>query len=71
MVSLAPGDSIKILTRVALPSQDNARGKVIVGRLSLNNDVVGTIQGLTVSKSSELGTAESRDYTLDSLLALH
>jgi hypothetical protein len=70
LVSLAPGDSIRVLTLVALPEAGgeapNAEG--IDASASLSNQTIRTLNGQLVSDSQEIGFARSQEYTIDSLL---
>ena len=70
LVPLAPDESIDVLARVTLPAQEDASGKVVVGRVSLNDETVRAQQGHTYLDSVEIGSAQSQDYSLTSLLAL-
>jgi hypothetical protein len=70
LVSLAPGESIRVLARVTLPTGEENRG-VIVGRVTLNDETVKTLGGQTSSDTREIGMGESPDYPIRSLLAPH
>ena len=68
IVLLRPGESIHVLTRVRLPTDEEMKGgRVIVGRVSLNNEVVRTTNRQISSDTQEIGSTSSRDYTLQSL----
>jgi hypothetical protein len=68
MVSLPVGESISVLARVALPRTAVEHGKVIVGRVTLNDETTKTVKGQTSSDVKEIGSGESQDYPLRSLL---
>jgi hypothetical protein len=63
IVSLATGESINVLAPVALPSTDSDNGRVIVGRVSLNDETIKTVRGQTSSEVKEIGCSESRDLS--------
>jgi hypothetical protein len=68
VVSLAIGGSISVLARVALPRTEDENGKVIVARVSLNDETIKTVRGQTSSDVKEIGSGESRDYPIRTLL---
>jgi hypothetical protein len=70
LVSVAPGESIRVLARVTLPTGEENKG-VIVGRVRLNDETVKTFGTQTSSDTREIGMGESRDYPIRSLVAPH
>jgi len=70
LVDLAPGESIRVLTRVALPQDSSSEGtgeETLVGHAVLENEVVKTNNGSTSADSQEVGSVISAGYTLRSL----
>jgi hypothetical protein len=69
LTTLAPGDSVRVLTRVALPRVPSAEeGTVVfVASAMLNNERIKTVNGQIVSDLQEIGSASSPEYTLESL----
>jgi len=69
LVSLAPGGSIRVLTRVALPEGPSAPpdSAEIVASASLDNETMSTINGQMLLDSQEIGFARSPEYTVESL----
>jgi len=72
LVSLAPGDSIRVLTRVALPEVcgEASNTETFDASASLVNQTIKTVNGQVLSDSQEVGFARSAEYTLQSLLKL-
>jgi hypothetical protein len=71
LASLAPGDSIRILTRVALPEPGiDHNVEAFEAIASLYNETMKKVNGELVSDSQSLGFARSKEYTFDSLLRL-
>jgi hypothetical protein len=70
LVNLAPGDSIRVLTRVALPEGGDAApgAETFDASASLVNQTLKTVNGQIVSDSQEVGFARSPEYTPQSLL---
>jgi hypothetical protein len=72
IVLLAPGESIHVLARLTLPTDAEVKeGGAIVARVSLNDETIRTVGGQTSSDRQEIGSADSVDYTLQSLLMPH
>jgi hypothetical protein len=67
ILSLVPGDSIRVLARLSLPTNEEAKGAVVVASISLNNQTVKTVSGQTSSDTQEIGSANSRGYAPNSL----
>jgi hypothetical protein len=69
LVNLAPGDAVRVLTRVTLPETHGADpDAALVASASLNNETIKTVNGQILSDSQEVGFARSPEYTLQSLL---
>jgi hypothetical protein len=64
---LAPGDSIRILARVALPDFGSAKAEAFGASASLGTETLKTVNGQVVSDSTEIGFARSEEYTVDSI----
>ena len=64
LVKLAPGESIRVLTRIGVP-QDSAgtADQVFVGHASLEHQTVKTTNGQTIDNTREVGSASSSDRT--------
>jgi hypothetical protein len=73
LMNLAPGDSIRVLTRVALPEVGGAgpRTETFDASASLVYETIRTVNGQIFSDSQEVGFAKSREYTIESLSRLH
>jgi len=67
LISLTPAESIHVLASVTLPDGEG-NGKVIVGRVTLNDETLQTVREHTVSDTREIGSGESQDYPVRSLL---
>jgi len=71
LATLAPGDFIRVLTRVALPQVPSAEpDTLLVASAMLNNETISAVNGQTVSEMQEIGSASSVEYTLRSLLRI-
>jgi hypothetical protein len=68
LVRLAPGESIRVLTRVALAERVSPKGEEFDASASLDYETLKTVDRQLVSDSKEIGFARSQEYTLDSLL---
>jgi len=62
LMTMAPGESLRVLTRVRL-SSDKSDPPVFMAHVSLNTDKIRTVGGRTISHSQEVGSAESAEYT--------
>jgi hypothetical protein len=74
LVSLAPGDSIRALTRIALPEARDAGPDAAISFIasaSLNDETIRIVNGEILSDIRNLGFASSQEYTSDSLLRRH
>jgi hypothetical protein len=70
LVTLAPGKSVRVLTRVALPLvlvADQTSTAVFVAHAVLNDETIRTVDGQTLVDGQEIGSATSPPYTLKSL----
>jgi hypothetical protein len=69
LITLAPGESIRVLTRVALPrnSAPNSGAGVFVAGAILNGETIKIVNGQTVSDMQEIGSAGSSEYTPEAL----
>ena len=70
LVKLAPGESIRVLTRAALQQASSLEGTgegVFVGHAVLDEEIVKTSNGETFEDTQEVGSATSGEYTLQSL----
>jgi hypothetical protein len=72
LMTLAPGDSIRVRTRVALPQVPSSEEHTVafVASAMLNNETIKTVGGQRVSEMQEIGSARSPDYTMKSLFKL-
>jgi hypothetical protein len=70
MTKLAPGESIRVLTRMTVPSgwHPGTAHKMLVGHVVLEAQTVKTSDGQTVEDTKELGSARSNPRTFDSLV---
>ena len=70
LISVDPGESIRVLARVALPStpQTETEAPVFVGHASLNSLTFKIMNGKTVSAMQEIGSSTSPEYTAEALL---
>jgi hypothetical protein len=71
LMTLAPGDSVRVLTRVALPQISSAEEEdtvAFVASAMLNSETIKTVGGQSVSEMHEIGSAYSPEYNLQSLL---
>lgn len=71
LVSLAPGNSLRVLTRVALPEVGGRNADTFVASASLGNESMRTMNGVILSDLQNVGFATSQEYTLASLLRSH
>lgn len=63
LVLLGPGESINVLTRVALPLDSNEGSTtILVAHISLSNEKVRGYGERTSSDLREIGSADSQDY---------
>jgi hypothetical protein len=60
VVTLAPGDSIRVLTKVAMSGSES---ETFVATASLNNETLRTVKGELLLESQEIGFATSGEYT--------
>jgi hypothetical protein len=69
LIALAPGESIRVLTRVALPhiSIPGPGARVFVADAILNRETIKIVNGQTVSDMQEIGLASSPEYTPEDL----
>jgi hypothetical protein len=67
VIDLAPGDTIRVLARVALPEAGGPNPEGFDAIASLDNQTIRTVNGEVVSDSQDLGFARSPEYTLQSL----
>jgi hypothetical protein len=73
LVSLAPGESIRVLARVTLPPiriTDQANAIAFFAHGVLDNQTINTVDDRTVEDTQEIGSATSPEYTAQSLLRL-
>lgn len=68
LVNLAPGDSIRVLTRIALPDAGADATATVVAIATLSDDSIRTVNGETLSDLQNIGFAISQEYTTDSIL---
>lgn len=72
LVTLAPGDSIRVRTKVKLPpvlGTGHKKTEVFVAHARLVGQTVTTVDGKTLRDTTEdLGSANSPEYTLEALL---
>jgi hypothetical protein len=71
LVSIAPGESIRVLTRVALPEFGGPNSGTLVASASLGNESMKTMKGAILSDLQNVGFASSREFTLESLRRPH
>jgi hypothetical protein len=71
LVSLAPGDSIRVLARVALPQVGNTEPEAFKASALLGTETIKRVNGELVSESQNVGFADSPEYTLESLFRPH
>ncbi len=64
LVRLGPGDSMRVLTRVALPT----KGEAFVADIMLIDQSVKIVGGEGLTETNLVGSATSQEYTLQSLL---
>jgi hypothetical protein len=70
LVSLAPGESIHVLTRVAFPRLSDAESSSagpFVAHAVLNDQVIGLVDGQIFENTQEFGSAVSAEYSPKSL----
>lgn len=68
LINLAPGNSIRVLARVALPELSiSGPGQAFDASASLVNETITMTKGQILSDSKEIGFARSPDYTIESL----
>jgi hypothetical protein len=68
MVTLSEGESIRVLTRVALPQKAAPADETLVAIASLGKETIIAEGGQLISDLQDIGSAYSREYTLASLL---
>lgn len=68
LVTLNPGNSIRVLTRVTLHGSDS---EPLVATASLSNETLKPVNGELVLDTQEIGFATSANHTLRSLLQVH
>lgn len=68
LVTLSPGDTIRVVTRIALPG---SASEPLLATASLENQTLKTVNRELVLSSQEIGFATSAEYTLGSLLLTH
>lgn len=68
LVTLAPGDSVRVLTRVTLPRSES---EPLVATASLDDQTLRIVKGELVLDSEDAGFAASTEFTLGSLLQIH
>ena len=70
LVSVGPGESIRVLARVALPRAPatETEGPVFVGHASLNNLTFKIMNGKSVFDMQQIGSSSSTEYTAQTLL---
>ena len=70
MVKLAPAESIRVLARVTFPSSTSAPNVpfVLVAHAILESETVRPIKGEVFSRSQEVGSSSSPEYSLSDLL---
>jgi hypothetical protein len=69
LITLAPGESIKVLARVALPrsSPSEPGALVFVGHAMLDNETIKTVNWQAIFNRQEIGSASSPEYTPEHL----
>jgi hypothetical protein len=68
LLSLATGESIRVLLRVAFAKSSTSVGEVVfVGHATLNNEAIKMVNGQTVLEFQEIGSAASPEYTSEAL----
>jgi hypothetical protein len=69
IVTLAPGESMQVLAKVALPPIDSHHGSLaFVGHATLGKETVKTVNGQVLSEAQETGSASSSEYSPSALL---
>ena len=73
LTTLAPGDSLRVLARVALPEAgvEGHAGGAFIASASLNHVAFRTVNGEILLESQNVGSATSSEYTATSLLGRH
>jgi|SRR5271166_3826877 len=72
LLVLAPGESIHVFTRVALPSFRALQLEaVFVADVILNDETIRSVDGRDFSDMREIGSASSEEYTSQRLLTSH
>lgn len=71
IVNLPPGDSIRVLAKIAIPKVGRPNSGPFIASASLGTETIKTEKGETSSDFQDVGFATSREYTLDSLLGTH
>jgi len=68
LLSLATGESIRVLLRVAFAKSSTSVGEVVfVGHATLNNEAIKMVNGQTVLQFQEIGSAASPEYTPEAI----
>jgi hypothetical protein len=71
LVSIVPGESVRVLTRVALPpilNADRASETIFIAHAVMDDQAIHTVDGQTIEDTKELGSATSAEYTPHSFL---
>ena len=69
LVTLAPGESMQVLSKVAFPPTDAQHGSLVfVGHATLGNETVKEVNGQILSETQEIGSASSSEYSAPTLL---
>jgi hypothetical protein len=72
LIALAPGQSMRVLARVKLPSPSPAgpNAMTLIAGAALSNEIIKTVKGQRISDLQEIGSARSTPFTLWPLLDL-
>jgi hypothetical protein len=68
MATLSAGESIRVLTRVALPQTKETANEVLIAGAGLGKEIVKEEGGHLVSDLEDIGSAYSEEYILRNLL---
>ena len=71
LTTLAPGDSIRVLARIALPLQPTAESTAVLfhAGANLSDETLKVVNGKRVSELHIVGSAYSHEFTLQSLFS--